>query len=149
MDEPTLARFMAKVNKTETCWLWTASKVKNRGYGRFELNEKIVLTHRLSYLHHHGEIQRGLVVRHKCRNRHCVNPDHLELGTQKDNIQDCLRDGTMILGEKCPSSKLTEAQVLDIRSRTGQLHREIAEEFGVTKENIGQIINRKSWKHLN
>lgn len=148
MDEPTLARFMAKVNKTETCWLWIASKVKNRGYGRFELNEKAVLTHRLSYLHHHGEIQKGLVVRHKCRNRHCVNPDHLELGTQKENIQDCLRDGTMILGEKCPSSKLTKAQVLDIRSRIGGIRKEIAEEFGVTKENIGQIINRRSWKHL-
>lgn len=152
MDQLTLVRFMAKVNKTEDCWLWTAS-INRTGYGQFGIKKlngmnTMVEVHRLSYLHHHGEIQKGLVVRHKCRNRHCVNPDHLEVGTKSDNAYDKVRDGTMIWGENHPYSLLTKEQVLDIRSRKGQLHREIAEEFGVDRRTISQIIAKTRWKYL-
>jgi len=153
MDEPTLARFMAKVNKTETCWLWTASRNRT-GYGQFGIKKidgtnTMVEPHRLLYKHHHGEIPEGLVVRHKCLNKHCVNPDHLEIGTKSENACDKVRDGTDNRGNKHWRSLLTEAQVLDIRSRTGQFHREIAKEFGVDRRTITQILNKTRWKHLN
>jgi hypothetical protein len=77
-----------------------------------------------------------------------VNPDHLETGTLKDNMEDCLRDGTRSWGERNGHAKFTEAQVLDIRNRTGQFHREIAEEFGVSRTAISDIIGGRRWKHL-
>ena len=152
MDESTLARFMAKVNKTETCWLWTASRNRN-GYGQFGIKKTdgtntMVEPHRLLYKHHHGEIPEGLVVRHKCLNKHCVNPDHLEVGTEKENQADRVRDGTALYGEKHQSSKLTEAQVRDIRNRVGQLQKEIAEEFGVAFQTISKIRRGERWTHI-
>ena len=147
MDEPTLARFMAKVNKTETCWLWTASR-NQYGYGVFRFNRERIRSHRLSYLHHHGEIPEGLVVRHKCRNKHCVNPDHLEVGTQKENIADKVRDGTDDRGEKSVRAKLSTDQVLDIRSRTGQTQQAIAKEFEVSHHTISRIRRRETWTHI-
>jgi DNA-directed RNA polymerase specialized sigma subunit len=140
MDEPTLARFMAKVNKTETCWLWTGAL--DGRYSLLSIDGIVYKGHRLSYLHHHGKIQEGLVVRHKCLNKHCVNPNHLETGTKQENAIDMFRDKTMKL-------KLTEEQVLDIRSRTGQSNTQIGKEFGVSRKMISKIINRESWKHIN
>jgi len=139
MDESTLARFMAKVNKTETCWLWTGS-LNDNGYGHF-WNDGLCRSSRLSYQHHHGEIPEGLVVRHKCRNKHCVNPDHLEVGTHNENMQDKLRDGTY-------SRKLTEAQVLSIIARTSEGSKKLAEEFGVSQGLVSNIIHKRRWTNI-
>jgi hypothetical protein len=86
-----LDRFMGKVNKTDTCWLWTAG-VKGR-YGSFSYNGKDVAAHRWIYEHHNGEIPKGLVVMHTCDNTLCVNPSHLVLGTQRDNMMDMVIKG--------------------------------------------------------
>jgi hypothetical protein len=100
MDVKIIKRFLSKVDKTEHqrckdhgCWMWTAS-LKGNGYGSFSVTHgRSVLAHRLSYEHFKGEIPKGMVVRHRCpysdgdrENRLCVNPDHLEVGTQKQNI---------------------------------------------------------------
>lgn len=90
MLDPTLytsdvyVRFIVKVNKTETCWLWTASSAA--GYGRFHPHRGINgLAHRWSYEYHVGEIPEGLQIDHLCRVRSCVNPDHLEPVTPRVN----------------------------------------------------------------
>lgn len=77
-------RFWAKVNKTDTCWLWTAAQ-KHNGYGSFTYKGKTFRAHRLSYELLVGPIPAGLVLDHLCRVRHCVNPAHLEVVTMEEN----------------------------------------------------------------
>ena len=84
---PLEIRFWKKVNKTDTCWLWTGSK-NNMGYPRININGNVKLAHRISYEMKNGSIENSLRVLHKCGVAHCVNPEHLFLGTQKDNMVD-------------------------------------------------------------
>jgi hypothetical protein len=79
----TADRFWEKVDKTETCWLWTA--FTRRGYGRFRVGGAIVQAHRWSYELHAGPVAEGLELDHLCRNKACVNPDHLEPVTHEVN----------------------------------------------------------------
>jgi hypothetical protein len=107
---PMEERFWRKVNKTEGCWLWT-DKPNAYGYGlinEFGKNGKRWFAHRYSWFLHNGEIPKsnnyhGTVVRHKCDNRLCVNPDHLELGTQKDNVRDMDARGRRVSNPKSGS----------------------------------------------
>lgn len=87
-------RFFVKINKTDSCWLWEGHLDKG-GYGHFSFNRKTIRAHRVSWLLAGNIIPDGHLIRHKCRNRHCVNPEHLETGTYKDNLNDMIRDGTM------------------------------------------------------
>lgn len=82
------SRFEEKIKK-ENCWLWTASTRGNNGYGGFRVNKtSIRLAHNVAYELYKGEIPEGQRVLHTCDNPLCVNPTHLFLGTQIDNIKD-------------------------------------------------------------
>jgi Mor family transcriptional regulator len=104
------------------------------------------------YLTNVGKISTGLVVRHKCDNPNCINPEHLEIGTQADNIQDMVDRGRQAtnIGEKNPKARLSTKNVIDIRKRfqNGERQIEIAKRYGITRHHVWDVINRK-WKHIN
>lgn len=92
MKETVLDRFLSKINKTDTCWLWTATK-NHRGYGQFVYGKSAIQAHRFSYMIFCGPIPDGIFVCHACDVRECVNPEHLWLGTAQENTQDSMRKG--------------------------------------------------------
>ncbi len=149
-------RFWEKVDKTTTpegCWLWTAAKVSNRGgsmYGWFDGRG----AHRVSWEIANGPIPIGIEVLHHCDNPLCVRPAHLFLGTQSDNLLDCVSKGRMGMGRR---AKLTLSQVKEIRKAYAvkqglpQQSRiitfgQLAERFGVAARTIRHIVNNETWK---
>lgn len=148
---PIAERFWAKVDKRgpDECWNWTAGK--SDGYGSIYGNGTRVRTHRLSYELHFGQIPRGLFVCHSCDNRSCVNPNHLWLGTNADNMADKARKGRGTIGVKNPGAKIDEATVLKIsaayRGQIGDITR-IASEFGVGYFTVFNVVHKKKWRHL-
>ena len=132
-------RFWQKVDKTDGCWEWTGCK-KRHGYGKFFADGKDCFAHRWSYEAHNGPIPPGLFVCHKCDNPRCVRPDHLFVGTAKDNTQDCLKKGRFSLPPPY-KGKLTLEQVSVIRrlKSLGFRCHELGEMFGCARSNIGHI----------
>lgn len=130
------------------CILWPYGK-SVCGYGSVKYRGAMVPAHRLSLSLATGvPMDNPLFALHgPCNNRGCISPSHLSWGTSEQNQADRLRDGTALLGESCFQAKLTTEQVreilLDPRPRG-----EIADSYGVTKNNISRIKNRKSWKHV-
>lgn len=95
-----MERFWTKVRKTKSgCWLWKGALYSN-GYGVFSLDGKMTGAHRASWVLTFGSIPKGLCVCHTCDVRNCVRPSHLFLGTQKDNIHDCIRKRRFSTGKK-------------------------------------------------
>lgn len=124
------------------CRLWTGPKMKNGyGTGAYAHGSQRYLPHRLSYETFVGSIPNGLFVCHRCDVRLCINPDHLFLGTQEDNMQDCAKKGRN-------SRKLTNEEVLQIRSVVGVPRMHLAKYYGVTDNMIRTIQQGKWWKHL-
>lgn len=96
-------RFLAKVNKTKTCWLWTGHIHKNTGYGCFGFNGENIGAHRVSYELFVGPITDGLYVLHHCDVKNCIRPSHLFLGTAEDNSRDAASKGRLATGERSGS----------------------------------------------
>jgi hypothetical protein len=156
-------RFWEQVQACESgCLEWTGTK-NPQGYGRLHGHGRGFQAHRYSYELHFGDIPPGVVVCHRCDNPSCVNADHLFLGTQKDNVDDCrekgrfvdgrrnLQSGALMVGERHPCAKLAEADVLEIRRlhAEGKLNqREAAARYGVAHSNIHAVVHRIHWKHL-
>lgn len=144
----TKERIEAKVERlTECgCWIWMGG-CQMRGYGELLSNNKKYSAHRASYLLYKGEIPKGMYVCHKCDTVSCVNPDHLFLGTQKDNLQDMARKGRSTKGEKNGQAKLTTNQIKEIIS-SQDTHQSIADKFGVSRSHVGLIKNKERWAHV-
>lgn len=151
--------FWPKVDKSGECWEWMAY-IRPAGYGQVGIprTRRTIDAHRASWIIHNGLIPDGLFVCHHCDNKACVRPDHLFLGTNLDNLRDAAKKGiikrTRARGERSGNCKLTDAQVAEIRRRhrvvhparrTGSSSSELAAEFGVTPQYVGQIVSRK-WR---
>lgn len=148
MSGTLLARFEAKVQRTDTCWLWTARKNAD-GYGEIIVDGRKDRAHRVSYRLFIGEIPAGLKVLHSCDTPACVNPAHLSVGTDLDNTHDKQARGRVsrLKGESNPRAKLTAEQVRAIRSDERTLVA-IAADYGVSFSMISQIKRRESWREI-
>lgn len=130
------------------CWLWTGY-THPKGYGYVSLLRRTWKVHRLSWEHYKGQIPDGLWVLHKCDVRCCVNPDHLFLGTNADNVADKVRKGRAKTksqwGETNGFAKLTAEQVRIIRisDRPG---RSLAKDFGVHESTVSRVRGGTLWK---
>lgn len=142
-------RFWANVHKTDGCWLWTAS-TQGRGYGSFYAGRHF-RAHRYSYEIHFGSIPPGFLVCHHCDNPGCVRPDHLFLGTSKDNVADARVKSRHCHGETHGSAKLSADQVCEIRrlhAVEGMTSKQLAIRYGVNPSTTGRVIKGELWSHV-
>lgn len=137
--------FWLRVRKTPGCWLWTGDTNKD-GYGRLQVGGKKVYAHRYAY----GD-PRGVYVLHRCDNPPCVRRSHLFAGTQAINMRDRNAKGRQAKGERNGRAKLNAEQVAEIRNAYAP-HRmtrpALAERYGVSEAVIGDILARRTWKHV-
>jgi len=140
-------RFWDKVDRQseEACWKWQAYTDRD-GYGRFSLNGKKERAHRVA-ARLDGRDPTGKVVRHTCDNPSCVNPAHLEVGTQRDNMRDKVQRGRQARGARNGRSHLSREEVVAIRNDSRPA-KEVAERFGTTASNIREIRSGRSWRHV-
>jgi hypothetical protein len=156
---PVETRFWAKVDRTGSCWEWTAYR-QGSGYGWFWVRGQgpqrvSVLAHRMAWELTHGPIPDGLCVCHHCDNPPCCNPVHLFLGTDSDNKVDAWNKGRGTRpckwGEENGYAKLTEAAIREIRRRYaagGVTQQELADAYGVNQTKISAAILRRTWAHI-
>ena len=132
------------------CWIWMGN-TNGRGYGILSFKGKLIPAHRFSWIIKNGAIPSGINVLHHCDTPACVNPTHLFLGTQKENIHDCIKKGRFKLpetiGEKNSQSKLTEDQVLAIR-KDNRSQRAIAKDYCVSQKLIWLVKHNVAWSHV-
>lgn len=159
-QKPLSERFWSYVDISDKCWNWTGP-VTNYGYGRLHVggrDGRDVGAHRIAWELLKGKIPSGLFVCHHCDNPRCVNPAHLFLGTQFDNMRDAGRKGRLpqqkyvgfCSGMRNGRSKLTDDDVRSIRKEYPLLcsHRKLAAKFGVSRSLIRFILNGENWKHV-
>lgn len=152
-NEPPLSQYAKRVNKIEYeidengCWNCISHAKDRDGYAKVQRNGKYKRIHRYVVEITRGELLPGEVVMHKCDNPSCINPSHLVVGTQEENQLDKVVKNRHSFGESNGRSKLTEKEVILIRS-DARKYQQIADDYGVSYELVGLIKRNKVWKHL-
>lgn len=164
LDDGQVELFWSKVDKSrghgpwKDCWVWTAGQKNPEGYGGFYVRQvdNTVTCHKLAFLiaHNFGlhDLPKGVVVRHLCNNPQCVRPDHLAIGTHKDNSQDMVKAGNSIHGEKNWRCSVTAETVYAIRAdwMTGGFSQtELAKKYDTTLSVVQAVVTNRTWKDPN
>lgn len=157
-DLATKLEFFSIPEPNTGCTLWFGAKKetnakRDRGtdidYGCMHFKGTTKCAHVWAWIAVHGPVPKGQVVRHKCDFPPCINVDHLELGTQRQNVADMWRKGRAVVlrGEASGMAKLTDGDVLSIYvdKRSGTI---IGAEFGITRSMVNQIRRGEAWRHL-
>lgn len=153
MDANIKKRINSKytVNPESGCWIYTGG-LSTGGYGQFSIKHKNFIAHRVSYEANVGKIPKGMLVCHTCDVRHCINPDHLFLGTPKDNAVDMVEKGRkfVLKGSDNHMTNLSEKDVVKIRKMhsMGTKQTNICAIYKVSPCTISNIVNLKSWTHV-
>lgn len=150
--------FKAKISRSsdpKACWEWTGARTR-LGYGWVNFDGRSRLAHRVAYTIFVDSVADELKVCHRCDNRACVNPEHLFIGTQAENMKDAklkhrlrITRGSFRPGELHTKSKLTERDVATIRDRYASglaFQHQLAAQFNVTQSAVSMVIRRKNWK---
>ena len=142
-------RLWPRVDRSgDGCWEWQAYRSR-AGYGTFTYMGEVRLAHRIAWMLTHGPIPEGMEVCHSCDNPACCRPDHLFLGTHRENMHDCLNKGRFHRGERTGGARLTEDDVRVIRTLYPQMnYTDIGKRYGVTIGTIKAIIVGKTWRHV-
>jgi len=144
--------FWNKVKKSreDDCWEWQGG-TNHGGYGKHKYNYKTLAAHRFSYMvTHKRKIDSSEYVCHKCDNRLCVNPAHLFLGTQQDNMNDMKNKNRQSCGIRCTSAKLNDKKVIAIRElhKIGMTPKMLSNKYNVGTMAIYRILNHITWRHV-
>jgi HNH endonuclease len=138
-------KFWNKVNRTDPsgCWIWKGTKDKD-GYGRFKYNSKRIMAHRIAYLFTHGYLPSDARVCHACDNTSCCNPHHLFLGSDSDNIIDC------IIKKRHSNCKLSVDEISPIKNAiyNGSSVKDVAEKYNVSQVTIYNVLNEATWWYI-
>lgn len=141
--------------KENGCWECLSHCKDKDGYVRIRYNGKHERLFRVIYMKNNGNISKGLVIRHLCNNRWCCNPEHLKMGTYKENAQDMINCGNSpkgktnkkLRGENNGSNKLKEEDIKNIYLSNLSFNK-LGKMYNVSKTNISYIKNKKQWKWL-
>lgn len=148
MKNGTASERLARLSAVEEtgCVRFTGG-LNSSGYGNLWVNGKTVGAHRVAYELANGPIPKGSVLRHTCDNRYCVNPEHLVLGTHRENMEDMTKRGRQARGSQISTCVLTEEDVRFIRS-SGKSGVELAQILGISPVTISRIKRRLTWQHV-
>lgn len=153
--KPILSRLLSRVQKCPLsgCWLWTGA-VNPKGYGHLRFNRKDLIASRASWTAHRGPVPDGLLVLHRCDVPLCINPDHLFLGTHRDNVADMDAKGRRVVvvqrGESNCKAKLDVHQVRRLREEfaCGASKSALSRKYGVNRQAIKHAVEGVTWSHV-
>lgn len=157
LSDAAIARFWSKVNKdgptqphmTTPCWVWIGSR--HRGYGYLHVDDRHIRAHRMSmFIHFPSCFPTPLCVLHACDHPPCVNPAHLRLGTNSENIVEMHKKGRAPHGGQRSFAKLNEAKVVEIRklSADGMRICQLCKMFDVSDHTIRRVVSGTQWRHV-
>lgn len=145
---PTRIESKIQPEPNSGCWLWLGG-TNQKNYGHIWSSElkRHERAHRMVYQILIGAIPAGQQLLHRCDNPYCVNPDHMFVGSNAENMADRDAKGRQARGESCALAKLTEDQVRAIRQSSGS-HVAVGKQFGTSAMNVADIRHRRTWKHI-